>query len=120
MWVTNNAGYSVAELAQKKGASMAQISLAWTMSKDGELQIQDILKGDWTLTLAVCSCICADHWHYIARQIEGSYRCVFLRRVMELRSGLITHAGALEVHLTPEDIAYLEEPYKPLAVFGHV
>lgn len=28
-------------------------------------------------------------------------------------------AGALNVELTPEDIKYLEEPYKPLAVFGH-
>jgi len=28
---------SVEELAQKKGVSMAQISLAWVMAKDGEL-----------------------------------------------------------------------------------
>ena len=28
--------------------------------------------------------------------------------------------GALNVELTPEDVKYLEEPYKPLEVFGHM
>ena len=29
-------------------------------------------------------------------------------------------AEAVDVKLTPEDIKYLEEPYKPTAVFGHM
>lgn len=28
-------------------------------------------------------------------------------------------AGALDVELTPEEVKYLEDAYKPLAVFGH-
>ena len=28
-------------------------------------------------------------------------------------------AGALDVELTPEEVKYLEDTYKPLAVFGH-
>ncbi|EIW61090.1 oxidoreductase [Trametes versicolor FP-101664 SS1] len=70
----------VEELAKKKGASMAQISLAWIMSKPG-----------------------------VSAPIIGTTNLSNLEDIL----------GALEVKLTEEEVKYLEEPYKPVAISGH-
>ena len=52
------------------------------------------------------------------KDLLGAY-IVFRWWQMRYYNGLITQIGALDLQLSPEDIAYLEEPYKPMAVFGH-
>ncbi|KAJ7167137.1 Aldo/keto reductase [Mycena crocata] len=70
----------VEELAKKRGVSMAQIALAWSMGKDGV--IAPIIGTTST------------------EKITDSIAAVHLK-------------------LTPEEMAFLEEPYRPLPVFGH-
>ncbi|EPS94270.1 hypothetical protein FOMPIDRAFT_1026254 [Fomitopsis schrenkii] len=71
----------VEEIAKKKGVSMAQVAIAWSMAKDG-----------------------------ITAPIVGTTSLKNLEDVV----------GAINVELTEEETKYLEEPYKPLEVFGHV
>ncbi|KAH9911942.1 aryl-alcohol dehydrogenase [Fomitopsis serialis] len=71
----------VEELAGKKGVSMAQVAIAWSLAKDG-----------------------------VTAPIVGTTSLKNLEDII----------GAISVELTPDEIKYLEEPYKPLAVYGHV
>ncbi|KAH9916508.1 Aldo/keto reductase [Fomitopsis serialis] len=70
----------VEELAGKKGVSMAQVALAWTLAKDG-----------------------------ITAPIVGTTSLKNLEDLID----------AINVELTSDEIKYLEEPYKPLEVYGH-
>ncbi|KAI0037512.1 Aldo/keto reductase, partial [Auriscalpium vulgare] len=70
----------VEELAKKYNKSMAQISLAWMLSKD-----------------------------VVSAPIIGTTS-------LEKLSDLI---GAVDIKLSAEEVKYLEEPYKPMAVMGH-
>ncbi|KAH9916507.1 aryl-alcohol dehydrogenase [Fomitopsis serialis] len=70
----------VEELAGKKGVSMAQVAIAWSLAKDG-----------------------------VTAPIVGTTSLKNLEDII----------GAISVELTPDEIKYLEEPYKPLAVYGH-
>ncbi|KAI0628904.1 Aldo/keto reductase [Trametes polyzona] len=84
-WYQNSATTTiitrVEELAKRKGVSMAQISIAWMLSKDG-----------------------------VSAPIVGSTNLKNLEDIL----------GALDVKLTEEEIKYLEEPYEPLSITGHV
>ncbi|KAI0823773.1 Aldo/keto reductase [Trametes gibbosa] len=71
----------VEELARKKNVSMAQISIAWILCKDG-----------------------------VSAPIVGSTNLKNLEDIL----------GGLEVTLTSEEIAYLEESYQPLSIMGHL
>ncbi|KAF8169275.1 aryl-alcohol dehydrogenase [Mycena galopus ATCC 62051] len=68
----------VEKVAQKHGATMAQVSLAWLMAKEG-----------------------------VTAPIVGT---TSLKKLEDL-------LGALDVKLTPEDVAYMEEPYQPMKTF---
>ncbi|KAF7366037.1 Aldo/keto reductase [Mycena venus] len=68
----------VEKVAQKHGATMAQVSLAWLMTKEG-----------------------------VTAPIVGT---TSLKKLEDL-------LGALDVKLTPKDIAYMEEPYQPMRIF---
>jgi aryl-alcohol dehydrogenase-like predicted oxidoreductase len=70
----------VEEVAQKKGISMAQVAVAWCLSKEG-----------------------------ITAPIVGTTSLDNLRDIV----------GGIDVQLTNEEIAYLEEPYAPQAITGH-
>ncbi|KAI0648560.1 Aldo/keto reductase [Trametes meyenii] len=84
-WYQNSATTTIVsrvqELAEKRGVSMAQISIAWMLSKDG-----------------------------VSAPIVGSTNLKNLEDII----------GALDVRLTAEEVRYLEEPYQPLAITGHV
>ncbi|KAH9911940.1 aryl-alcohol dehydrogenase [Fomitopsis serialis] len=71
----------VEELAGKKGVSMAQVAIAWSLAKDD-----------------------------VTAPIVGATSLKNLEDII----------GAINVELTPDEIKHLEEPYKPLAVCGHV
>ncbi|KAJ6488999.1 Aldo/keto reductase [Mycena sanguinolenta] len=66
------------EIARKHGITMAQVSLAWLMAKEG-----------------------------VTAPIVGT---TSLEKLEDL-------IGAVNVKLTPEEMTYLEEPYKPMKIF---
>ncbi|KAI0041444.1 Aldo/keto reductase [Auriscalpium vulgare] len=70
----------VEELAKKYNKNMAQIALAWMLTKD-----------------------------VVSAPIVGTTS-------LEKLSDLI---GAVDIKLSSDDVKYLEEPYKPMAVIGH-
>ncbi|GJE95550.1 aryl-alcohol dehydrogenase [Phanerochaete sordida] len=70
----------VEQLATKKGATMAQIALAWSLARDG-----------------------------VTAPIVGTTNLQNLKELIE----------AVNIKLDEEEVKYLEEPYKPVAVFGH-
>lgn len=70
----------VAELAKKKGVSMAQIALAWQLSCD-----------------------------FVTAPIIGSTRLEALDELVD----------AVDMRLTPEEKAFIDEPYTPRGVIGH-
>ncbi|KAI0064017.1 Aldo/keto reductase [Artomyces pyxidatus] len=71
----------VEEVAGKKGVSMAQVALAWVLSKDG-----------------------------VAAPIVGTSSVENLHDLVE----------GLNVKLTDDEIKYLEEPYQPREIVGHM
>ncbi|KAL1947078.1 hypothetical protein VTO73DRAFT_14039 [Trametes versicolor] len=84
-WYQNPASTAIVsrveELAKKKSVSMAQVSIAWMLSKDG-----------------------------VSAPIVGSTNLKNLEDII----------GALAVKLIDDEIKYLEEPYQPLRIAGHV
>ncbi|KAF9442995.1 Aldo/keto reductase [Macrolepiota fuliginosa MF-IS2] len=70
----------VEEVAKKRGISMAQVSVAWTLSR-----------------------------HEVTAPIVGTTSLKNLEDIIE---------GA-KITLAPEEIKYLEEPYKPQTILGH-
>ncbi|KAI0669357.1 Aldo/keto reductase [Trametes maxima] len=84
-WYQNSATTTIVsrvqEIADKRGVSMAQVSIAWMLSKDG-----------------------------VSAPIVGSTNLKNLEDII----------GALDVRLTTEEVKYLEEPYQPMAITGHV
>ncbi|KAJ7083345.1 aryl-alcohol dehydrogenase [Mycena belliarum] len=70
----------VEEVAKKRGVSMAQVALAWSMGTDG-----------------------------VTAPIIGT---TSIEKIAD-------SVAAVHLVLTPEEVRFLEEPYQPLAVFGH-
>ena len=70
----------LAEIARRRGATPAQIALAWLLAKPG-----------------------------VTAPVMGASKL----------SHLDDAVGALQVRLTGEEIACLEEPYQPLTILGH-
>lgn len=71
----------VEEIATKRGLSMAQVAVAWSLGTDG-----------------------------VTAPIVGTTKTQNLKELID----------AVHVKLTEEETKYLEEPYKPLAVFGFI
>ena len=91
-------GYRVEEIAKKRGISMAQVSIAWSLTKVtapvvGSTKLENLkdIIGESTVG-ASASQVVADRYYL---------------------------AGAIHVKLTDDEIKYLEEPYRPTEVFGH-
>lgn len=90
------------ELAKKKSVSMAQVSIAWMLSKDG---VSAPIVGSTDLKNL--------------EDIIGTPHCqvtAAAKRTLTCGVGV----GALAVKLTEDEIKYLEEPYQPLRIAGHV
>lgn len=84
--------WRVSELAKKKGLKPAHISLAWLLHKP-----QSNVTYNYSNVVVTAPIIGASKMSHL----EDAVR-------------------ALEVKLTPQEIAYLEEPYKPHAVQGNL
>ncbi|OSC96861.1 aryl-alcohol dehydrogenase [Trametes coccinea BRFM310] len=78
---TVNVVSRVEEVAKKRGISMAQVAIAWILSKPG-----------------------------VTAPIVGTTNLSNLEDIL----------AGIDVKLTEDEIKYLEEPYKPLAIAGHV
>ncbi|EPQ52781.1 Aldo/keto reductase [Gloeophyllum trabeum ATCC 11539] len=70
----------IEEIAKKRGVSMAQVSIAWILSKEG-----------------------------VSAPIVGTTKLKNLEDII----------GGVHLQLTAEEIAHIEEPYKPVAIIGH-
>ncbi|KAH9980101.1 Aldo/keto reductase [Lactifluus volemus] len=70
----------VEQVAKKRGASMAQIALAWTLTKE-----------------------------VVSAPIVGTTSLDKLEEII----------SAIDIKLSEEEVKYLEEPYKPIAIIGH-
>ncbi len=92
--------FRVEEVAKKKGVSMAQVSIAWIISKDG---VVAPIIGTTNLD---------NLKDMIGKRVFAASGCE--------RSNVNYFAGGLDVKLTPEEIQYLEDPYRPTWTHGHV
>ena len=81
---------------------MAQISLAWMLSKPG---VTAPIIG--TTSLKNLEDIIGAHSQFDAFPLSGFH--TYMRVI-----------GAVEVKLTDDEVKYLEEPYKPLRNIGHL
>lgn len=90
----------VEEIAKKKQASMAQIAIAWMLSKDGVFSIAKFIKtyADGRSVLLV-----------VAAPIVGTTSIENLKDIV----------GGVKIKLNVEEIAYLEEPYRAQPISGH-
>jgi predicted oxidoreductase len=84
-------------LAKKKGVKMAQIAVAWSLKRVtapivGTSKIQNLKEmiGEWERDLPLMTLI------------------------------NINTTEALDIELTEEEVKYLEEPYLPNAILGHM
>ncbi|KAF4611803.1 hypothetical protein D9613_003718 [Agrocybe pediades] len=89
----------VEEVANKRGISMAQVAIAWVLSKEGTVT---------RFSQSLSSYASASN-SGVTAPIVGT---TSLKNLEDTIKGL-------EVKLTEEEIKYLEEPYVPQAVFGH-
>lgn len=68
---------------------------------------------------------CSNCWDHKHEELGRHYRYVYvpydcnLFHSISFLIGRIGNVGAIDVKLTESEIKSLEEPYKPLAVFGH-
>ncbi|KAG6877907.1 hypothetical protein C0993_002392 [Termitomyces sp. T159_Od127] len=90
----------VEELAAKKGLTMAQIALLWSLSKDGvTAPIVGTTKLK-NLEELICKCLHTRlTWNGISLDVK---------------------LAVVDMKLTEEEMKYLEEPYVPQAVIGHL
>ena len=88
--------FSVGELAERKGVKMAQIAFAWSAKK---------------VTAPIVGTTKLDN----LKEMIGENRVL-----QRARGADQTPVDALEVELSDEDLEYLEKPYKPNPILGHV
>jgi len=118
----------VEELAKKRNISMAQIGLAWTLTKEGSLDFPFLCNRarlgikvhaaltyfwDTVVTAPIIGTTSLDK----LKDLISKTACFVHRRVQYF---LITSdADAIDLKLSEEEVKHLEEPYKPTAVIGH-
>lgn len=91
------------EVAEKKGCTVPQVALAWQYTKVKEKRRRRLvykLMFDASLSFQP----------YITSPIVGVSKKAHLDDLI----------GALKVKLTPEEVKYLEEPYQPKRIAGHM
>ncbi|KAG8882909.1 hypothetical protein FRB99_004626 [Tulasnella sp. 403] len=91
---------TVAEIAEKRGASMAQVALAWSLSKP-------------YITAPIAGPTSVEKLKDLARKPVSILRT---RKLLTTDYGL---AEGVHLKLTEEEIKAIDEPYKPRAVVGH-
>ncbi len=94
---------------------MAQLSIAWLLSKEGESnhhsRAYKLIRG------VLFRCHSSRCRYNVCREpYAADWYVVSLR---ELRCLLSRRLGAIHITLTEEDKKFLEEPYQPLPIVGH-
>lgn len=94
------------------------------MSKDSAIYSILIIEERQLIIFCVeYSCLCAHHRHDFAREAGRLTRYAFRHVAFNLVMVSIKDfdiVGALNVTLTEEEVKYLEEPYKPMRILGHI
>jgi diketogulonate reductase-like aldo/keto reductase len=90
--------FSVAEIAKERGVSMAQIGLAWILSKD---VVSAPIVGTTSLDKLA--------------DLVGEWIVYDSRPISLIRMGI----AAVNLKLTEEEIKSIEEHYKPQKISGH-
>ena len=88
--------HRVEELAKRKRVSMAQVALAWILNREG-------------VTAPVVG----------TTSLESLQELIGMLRTFSILSHSVFAIDAVDMKLSPEEMQFLEEPYKPQAVFGH-
>lgn len=117
----------VEELAKKRNTSMAQIGLAWTLSKEGSSDLPSLCNqpvlgirvpcADLFLNTAVTAPIIGTTSLDKLKDLISKTACVVHLRVQYFL--MTSDADAIDLKLTEEEIKHLEEAYKSTAVIGH-
>ncbi|THH15962.1 hypothetical protein EW146_g4594 [Bondarzewia mesenterica] len=97
----------VEEIAKKRDITMAQVALAWCLAKD----------GTHAIALRCLSQLSSTSSHFLEPQNKGVSAPIVGATNLKNLHDLI---DAVHVKLTDEEIKYLEEAYKPMAVIGHI
>ncbi|THH12779.1 hypothetical protein EW146_g7376 [Bondarzewia mesenterica] len=97
----------VEEIAKKRDITMAQVALAWCLAKDGTHPI----------ALRCLSQLSSTSSHFLEPQNKGVSAPIVGTTNLKNLHDLI---DAVHAKLTDEEIKYLEEAYKPMAVIGHI
>ncbi|KAJ7210592.1 Aldo/keto reductase [Mycena rebaudengoi] len=92
----------VEQVAVKRGISMAQVSVAWVLSKK-------------TVSAPIVGTSSLEN----LKDIVGEFFLNFFSRNLDESEIFISLSGAIDVKLTEEEIKLLEEPYQPMSIFGH-
>jgi aryl-alcohol dehydrogenase-like predicted oxidoreductase len=88
---------SVEELAKKKGVKMAQVAVAWSLKRVTAPIVGTTKVENLEETIGERDITCGSPLRVLIKAVAG-----------------------LDVELTEEEAKYLEEPYLPNAVIGHV
>jgi aryl-alcohol dehydrogenase-like predicted oxidoreductase len=89
--------FSVEEIAKAHNISMAQVAIAWSLSKDG-------------MTAPIIGTTSLKNLEDIIGEPGAK---------LFYEADPDTRLGAIDVKLTEEEIKQLEEPYIPQAIIGH-
>lgn len=95
---------------------MAQVAVAWSMSKDGKSSRFSLkCRCFYHTPLGVSAPIVGTTSLKNLEEMISKYLCACSQ---PLTSSMV-FTGAVNLTLSSEDIKYLEEPYKPQEVIGH-
>lgn len=96
--VLSSVNSRVLEIAQARGVSMAQVALAWSLSKP-------------FVTAPIFGSTNIDR----LRDTVGKY----IRSMMGIIPDILRIKAGVHLKLTEEEIKSIDEPYKPRSVVGH-
>lgn len=66
----------VEELSKKKGVSMVQVAIAWSLSQDGKWKEFIHARNSWLIISASCDRACC--WHQQFEELARHHRSVFV------------------------------------------
>ena len=119
----------VEKLSKNKGVSMAQISIAWILSKDGKSALVLIQQSSGLKSLCILGVTSVVAALVIGTtSLDNLYDIVgkfiltdafLLETLTSVFAFTLYSLGGLDVSLTSDEVKYLEEAYRPMPILGH-
>ena len=94
---------------------MAQVALAWIMNREGTSGQQCTI---CVLTIFDGRCDGPHSWFHVLGELAGAHW--YDGPILVLDHLFNLSQATVNVELTLEEIKYLEEPYEPRTIIGHV